>query len=669
MNKIIILILVCITSTNVLQSKNSDIAWMKGGNTQDYFYTSFSPNGKYILTVSFLGAKIWSVETGNLMRMFPYDLGYSSAPPFVFSPNGDSLYFADSSRIKCWNLASDVFVGTIHETKSIIKTLALSVDGSVLLSGGNDSAVTVWDLKNTYMPKNVFKLSNVIWKLGFIDNERCIFANQYNRISIVEVSSGKILCSLKYEYASFSNLNNLIAVPEKERQTSAVTSEIKIYDIAGKLVKDFNFPRKEQVREFFLTLSGNYLVTSCTGRFIKIYDTKSGVLLRTIIGKVQLPFAVSPREDFLISKLNSDKVGIWDFNSGELITQITTISGYENSRLAISADERYLAFASSSGELNLVDVKFGRILQTFTNHIGDVKQIITDEQNQNSASLSSNGKVLVWSTSNGKTLWNLQIPDLSMSYMTFSHDGKYLATYATRTVYDPESAQGNYHIDSVNLALWNMHTGSLDRDYNIGLNEPPGLTFSKDDKNLITVGGTVLKTWDINSEKILQEDKLPQYGGFDVFSPNTNYLIDANYDRAGRIAVWDIGKKTLAYTLYAHSGYTRTASFSKDEKILVSTGQDDKNLKVWGLPDGKMLKTFNLDIPQIRCGSVSPSGRYYAGGNINGLVTIWNLADGKKVRSYDDYQCDVFSMKWSPDEKLVFSGHRDGTIIAWRPNL
>jgi len=145
--------------------------------------------------------------------------------------------------------------------------------------------------------------------------------------------------------------------------------------------------------------------------------------------------------------------------------------------------------------------------------------------------------------------------------------------------------------------------------------------------------------------------------------------ISSRHDPVGNILVWDLQKERQLFKVQAHQGFTRTISWPFDEKILVTTGQSDNCIKVWEIPSGKLLKTVRLDVEEVHDGGVSPTGKYFAGSGKNGTVTIWDLESEKRLRSYSGYPSYIWSIAWSADEKLVYSGHHDGTIIAWQTNI
>ena len=62
-----------------------------------------------------------------------------------------------------------------------------------------------------------------------------------------------------------------------------------------------------------------------------------------------------------------------------------------------------------------------------------------------------------------------------------------------------------------------------------------------------------------------------------------------------------------------------------------------------------------------------PDGRLFATGHSDGSIGIWDLAEGKKLRSLTGHSAQVQSLKFAPDGKTLVSSGNDGTIRLWNP--
>jgi WD40 repeat protein len=121
-----------------------------------YFVTSvaISPDGRTLASSSFDSTiKIWNLATGEQIQYLNnYEVFYSIA----FSPDGKTLaggthnggwdYNRDGKGniIKIWNLATGEKIRTLSGHPSAVRSVAISVDGRTLVSGGSDNTINIW---------------------------------------------------------------------------------------------------------------------------------------------------------------------------------------------------------------------------------------------------------------------------------------------------------------------------------------------------------------------------------------------------------------------------------------------------------------------------------------------------------------------------------------------
>ncbi|KIW00851.1 hypothetical protein, variant [Verruconis gallopava] len=107
---------------------------------------AFHPNGVYVFTAGDKNVRMWDISRGNPVRMFTGHTGNITA--IECSPNGQTLASADDQgSIFLWDLASGTRIKRMRgHGKGGIWSLSWSVESSVLVSGGADLTVRVWDV-------------------------------------------------------------------------------------------------------------------------------------------------------------------------------------------------------------------------------------------------------------------------------------------------------------------------------------------------------------------------------------------------------------------------------------------------------------------------------------------------------------------------------------------
>ncbi|KAJ5143370.1 uncharacterized protein N7515_002157 [Penicillium bovifimosum] len=117
------------------------------GHDQDVDVVCFHPNSAYVFTASSdRTVRMWAVTTGNAVRMFTGHTGNVTA--MECSRNGKILASADDQGcIILWDLAPGRLLKRMRgHGQGGIWSLSWSMESTVLVSGGADCTVRVWDV-------------------------------------------------------------------------------------------------------------------------------------------------------------------------------------------------------------------------------------------------------------------------------------------------------------------------------------------------------------------------------------------------------------------------------------------------------------------------------------------------------------------------------------------
>ncbi len=259
--------------------------------------------------------------------------------------------------------------------------------------------------------------------------------------------------------------------------------------------------------------------------------------------------------------------------------------------------------------------------------------------------------------------------------MAFSPDGKILAS-------GEEGGVGR---------LWDVTTGKPI----VTFKEVPvpryaklrALAFSANGTKLIgVVENREINVWelgkDMNPPTLLRTIKGQKSWWSDVLmllSPDTRLLANTTADWKNRIfhiQLWDATTGNLSHTLTGHTSWIKSIALSADSKFLVS-GDEFGMIRLWDTLTGKLKATLNgRRGTSTYALAFSPSGRFIASGHRDG-VKLWdNTVKTKRqtgdavgdyqhileLRRHKDY---VSKLAFSPDEKTLLTGSKDGTIQAW----
>ncbi len=95
------------------------------------------------------------------------------------------------------------------------------------------------------------------------------------------------------------------------------------------------------------------------------------------------------------------------------------------------------------------------------------------------------------------------------------------------------------------------------------------------------------------------------------------------------------------------------------------SGGQDNVLRLWDIPTGLLLRTFDAEMNAINTAAFSPDGRQIATGGTGSQIRLWDIASGRTVLSLDGHSGGITSLAFSPSGQRVISASRDKTIKLW----
>jgi WD40 repeat protein len=203
------------------------------------------------------------------------------------------------------------------------------------------------------------------------------------------------------------------------------------------------------------------------------------------------------------------------------------------------------------------------------------------------------------------------------------------------------------------------------------------LKFLPDRKLLITVSDDgEIRVWDVVGTNISSRG-LPIKPKYTALSSDGKVLAGAG--EGGPIRLWDVNTGKEVITLKGDPAI-QAVTFSPDGK-LVATGTAPGTVRVWEASTGQAIirmeparadRTFPGDLratPWVvesdQSIAFSPDGKLIACGTGESLVSLWDVATGKELRSLSHVVGHVGVVAFSPDGKELITAAGDKVLRIW----
>lgn len=314
-------------------------------------------------------------------------------------------------------------------------------------------------------------------------------------------------------------------------------------------------------------------------------------------------------------------------------------------------------------------------------------------------SCGADGKILISRIDLGAV--DVEIPDdgIKAQRLAVSPDGQWLAWCGRGFV-----ARGSPDRVGV-VKLWNLRTGKLERSWQAARNSVDDISFSLDGKYLASSGDRSLRVWDVASglELFVREG-----GPRCLFGPG-NILIANDISRITRVWKVPSGLEIRAYR--GQTDYNTALAISPDGKQLASAcnglkvvfrdltlGEETRGLNhgggqllslsvqgewvatvsrsqarhwlvnVWNVATGKLHQPIVTGLEDLSCVALSPDCRWLAlggGDKRAGFVAVWDMQTMAPRHHLQNLGDAVAQVAFSPDSQFLACVGQDGALRVW----
>jgi WD40 repeat protein len=237
--------------------------------------------------------------------------------------------------------------------------------------------------------------------------------------------------------------------------------------------------------------------------------------------------------------------------------------------------------------------------------------------------------------------------------LAYSPDGKFLASGSFQEV-----------------SLWDAQTGKLLHKLTGFAHNVVALAFAQDGKLLATGGGSPtedgeVKVFEVDTWKLVSEIKA---GHSDTvfglcFDPDATKIASCGADKF--IKVFELPSGKFVKSFEGHTHHVMDVGWSNDGKLLASAGADNA-IKIWDYEKGEQVRTNNnAHAKQVtRLLFIGKTTQFITCSG-DQTVKIWNVTNGGIVRNFSGNNDFVYAVGVTPDGAIVAAGGEEGIVRVY----
>ncbi|KAF5367739.1 hypothetical protein D9758_009906 [Tetrapyrgos nigripes] len=477
--------------------------------------------------------------------------------------------------VRIWDAISGEAIGQSfqgHEDE--INSVAFSPNGTRLASGSDDKTVRIWDILTGDTIGMPFLLDKMVMSVSFSpDGARIAAASGDMKmwdgdgdVTIFDAKNGDVLWQIKHRGC------RLNFSPDGTRIVSASWTTVRIWDAnTGAAIGQPYEGHQYRISSVVFSPDGSKIISGSDDKTVRIWDSSVQPVIHQPgqghEGRVYC-VAFSPDGARIVSGSDDNTIRIWDTSTGNAIGQPLLGHTNEVNSVAFSPDGTRMVSSSLDKTVRIWDASTGNVIvQLLLGHTNMGTSVSFSPDGTRIVSGSDDQTVRIWDahTGNaiGQPLWGHKH---FVTSVAFSPDG-------TRIV--------SGSLDDT-VRIWDANTGNAIRQPLWGhTNSVRSVAFSPDGARIVSGSDdTTVRIWDANTGNAIGQPLLGHANWVTsvAFSHDGSRIVSGSYDRTVRI--WDANTgNTIGQPLLGHANWVTSVAFSHDGTRIAS-GSYDHTLRI-----------------------------------------------------------------------------------------
>ena len=638
-----------------------------------------SPDGKMLATGALSDIILWDLHTRKPKTHLIGDT--DSTTPALFSQDGKNLISISSSedqtKLVSWNISTGKRHETFAQNVMDVSSRSLSPDGMTLAIKTSvqrvqffsiiEKGIQLWDTTTGKLKKTLTTQTSEFTSMVFSpDSSTFVTGDNQGTIDLWDTATGQHKAVLTQDSGG---TEALVFSQDGKVLASCSRDEARLWDMKTGSQLPITYRTSGHMPGFYalaLSPDGTILASGSYDAEIRIWNTKTGLLMDTLIGHTgaieELAFLSQQKNEInenneinisipsgktLASRSRDDTVLLWEIKSyveteasvkvtpdiiespnvGEQVTvnldieNVEKVSGYQ---LTLEFDSTAFRYTSSKNGNFLPS---NTHLETFLepswaqspNRIDIVAESPSKSANDGDGILASINFVVIDQKDSTLSLPKLRLEQLNGSLAR--------PTVIGSTVFETHQKH-NIPIDYSQMSL---PDGAIER---LGKGIVHDVKLSPDNMQLAIATSIGIWLYDANNGDelaLLTPAMANQLSLFEsiTYSPHGNLLLSSSSD--GTLSLWNSFTYQLVKTF---KGGGKAVTFSPDGKLFACGS--GIHIKVWDFHSGQVINTISRSGSTIAFLRFSPDGQMLASASLSDNIQLWNPHTGKHKITFDE---------------------------------
>ena len=618
----------------------------------------------FLALASFLCAPAWAGDTSDGTPPIQWvGGGQYDMSSIDITPDGQTLVtssFTDET-IKVWNLADGSFVRTLAAHIGGVQDLALSPDGSRLISGGEVnfggqvSSVLMWDVATgevlMQLPESFSEVFCVDWSPA---GDLLAAGDQNQAVRILSATDGHLVKTL--QAPGFGGTFDVAFSPDGTRLLAGYGDDlVRIWNVSTGAVEHTLSGHTFFVDSVAWSPDGARVASGSWDDTIRTWTASTGALEHVLTGHTDIvrDLVFSSDGARLASGSWDQSVRLWNAASGAPVASFTHASTGMVNALRYTPDGTRLVTGAIATPGTVLDAVSGLPLLHVGHHHAAIDSLAVSADVTRVVSGSDDTDCRVWNAATGQDLLTFTGHDDVINALDLSPD----ATLAV-------SGSGSPPPDTVDFSarLWSPVTGE---QLHVLFGHPGGTTgvaLAPDLQTVVTAGRDgLIKLWSTGSGELL-ETLDPGTGDIEDLdlSPDGSQVVIAAI--VAKVVRLSDGAVVQSFAVPGGTAVSTVRWSPNGHRVLVGLNTYGDNLLLFDADTGALLRTFTGDPDGYVQGvAFSPDGHTATcGSGYSRTIRTFSVDNGTPLKLWTK------ETGWGPFVQLPLVYAADGRFVYGR---